>query len=317
MTKSALLEELLGNLLDALQLDACAVVDRDGLIIASVTAEGMNDDQVGAVTAMADKMVGRIKAEFGGQKSFFTITAVGEKKYAFASAGPEAILTLVSDQEIDDNKLRLYARHGAEKAAHLVRGEKTISVDLPQILEVIASFGGTLPKGTFSTKVVVCGDYKVGKTSLIRRFVEDKFQDDYLSTIGVDITKKSLQIAEDLAVNFLLWDIAGQSSTQMLPYRKRFYSGANCALLVYDKTRPETLENTKKWLKDIQSSVGRVIPIVLVGNKNDLVYDEKVSTAVAKQFAEDLGFHFIETSAKTGENVTDAFRYLAYKIVRA
>lgn len=285
--------------------------------MSSVVSKSLDEDRVGAVTSMADNLVDRIKSEFGTQDEFFSSSSIGGQKFVFVSAGTEAILTMVAG-DIDDSKLRVYGDHVARKITQVLSGASNLSLDLPKFLEIISQFtGGKIPKGTYSTKIIVCGDYMVGKTSLIRRFVEGKFQDDYLSTLGVDITKKTIDLASETTVNFIIWDIAGQSNMlQMAPQRKRFYNGANAALLVFDKTRHSTLESTAKWLKDIKDSVPDNIPIVLVGNKSDLVEKYEVTIQQALTKASDLGdFHLIETSAKTGENVEDAFRYLGYKIV--
>ncbi|MHA1731164.1 MAG: GTP-binding protein [Promethearchaeota archaeon] len=316
MSTKELLDELLENLVNAIEVEAAVVVDREGLVITSVMSKSVDEERVGAVTSMADSLVERIKNEFGTQENFLTTSALGDQKFLFTSAGPEAILTIVGGS-VDDTTLQVYGSHVAKKVEQIIAGETNISLNLPPILEVISKFsGGRVPEGQYSTKVIVCGDFMVGKTSLIRRFVENKFQDDYISTIGVDITKKSIPIGEKTQVNFIIWDIAGQTSAQMAAYRKRFYNGANSALLVFDKTRASTLEATSRWLGDIKKAVPERIPIILVGNKSDLVDKVEVTTESAQQKADELGgFHLIETSAKTGENVEDAFRYLAYKVV--
>ena len=102
----------------------------------------------------------------------------------------------------------------------------------------------------------------------------------------------------------------------MAPYRARFYNGANAAFLVCDRTRPETLESIKKWFDDIKQSVPKRIPMVIVGNKSDL--DElAVSEQSIQAMAEEFGFHYILTSAKTGVNVSDAFNYAAIRFLES
>jgi len=91
-------------------------------------------------------------------------------------------------------------------------------------------------------KLIITGLFQVGKTSLIKRFVENRFQESYISTIGVEISKKILKIGDSTEINTIIWDIGGQMQ-QMDPYRARFYNGANAAFIVLDRTRPETLKS--------------------------------------------------------------------------
>ena len=316
MSVDSQLNELLGNLVEKLHLDAAAVVDRDGLIIGSVMSPRIEgDEQIGGVTAVVDSLISRIKTEFGGKQEFENVMNVEDRKFCFTSAGPTAILTSVASSDVDENALKVYGKHVAEKVAKVLAGESDVPTSFPAILEVLSTLrGGKLPKGTFSAKLIMCGDYSVGKTSLIRRYVENKFVETYISTLGVDITKKEVELGEECAVNFVIWDIAGQRAA-IQQHRARFYGGANAAFVVYDKTRLDSFENITFWMNDIKASVPDAIPIILIGNKCDLTFDEKVTTDMVAARAEELGFHFIETSAKTGENVTEAFTYLAYQIV--
>ncbi|MFX1376529.1 MAG: Rab family GTPase [Promethearchaeota archaeon] len=173
---------------------------------------------------------------------------------------------------------------------------------------------GKLPIGKFSTKLIVVGDYKVGKTSLIMRFVQNLFQESYHSTIGVEISKKEMELSEDTIINFAIWDIGGQI-TQMAPYRKRFYQGAQSAFIVIDRTRSANQKSVDVWHNEIKKYVENDINIILVANKSDMVETLLISEEEIKEIADQKGFHYILTSAKTGENVNDAFLYIAYKFI--
>jgi small GTP-binding protein len=111
-----------------------------------------------------------------------------------------------------------------------------------------------------------------------------------------------------------LWDIGGQVG-QIAPYRHRFYEGASAAFIVIDRTRPNNLESVKIWIKDIKESVPDNIPVVIVGNKSDLKEELVISEEEIKILAKELGFHYILTSCKTGENVNEAFLYIAYRFI--
>jgi len=119
---------------------------------------------------------------------------------------------------------------------------------------------------------------------------------------------------EDTEINFVLWDIGGQISS-MASYRQRFYEGASAAFIVIDRTRPDNLESVNKWYKEIIEAVPRNVPVVIVGNKSDLQEEVVISEEEIKIVAKQLGFHYILTSALTGENVNEAFLYIAYRFI--
>jgi len=209
----------------------------------------------------------------------------------------------------------VYSEHIASKVELLITGAEKVSLEIPELIRVLSkSKEGTLIKGEFNTKLILCGDYQVGKTSLIKRFVDDSFQENYISTIGVEIHKKVEEISSGTIINFLIWDIGGQI-TQMAPYRNRFYSGANAAFIVVDRSRSNNQESVRFWFDDIKKSIPADIPIVIIGNKSDLVDEIVVSELDIKNLADEYGFHYILTSAKTGDNVSDAFLYVAFRFL--
>ena len=295
---------------------AVAICDRDGFIIASEDrAEFNNESIIGVLSAVLDSYIDRIKNEFGTESNFMNITTTGDKKFAYCSMGPNSILTSIANQTTTDIELRVFSEHIASKIELLISGNDKVSLEIPEIIRTLSKIkGGKLPLGDFSSKLILTGDYSVGKTSLIKRFVENIFQESYISTIGVEISKKTLELGETTNVNFIIWDIAGQRA-QMAPYRTRFYSGANSALIVIDRTRKDNLQSIEYWYNDIKKSISANIPIVIVGNKSDL--DDKIiiSENEIKEISEKYGFHYILTSARTGDNVNDAFLYIAYRFL--
>jgi small GTP-binding protein len=295
---------------------AVAICDRDGFIISSEDrAEFNNEPVIGVLSAVLDSYIDRIKDEFGTTSNFMNITTTGDKKFAYCSMGPNSILTSIATQNTTDIELRVYSEHIASKIELIIAGNDNVSLEIPEIIRTLSKVkGGKLPVGDYSTKLILCGEYMVGKTSLIKRFIEDKFQESYLSTLGVEISKKTLELAETTNVNFIIWDIAGQR-TQMAPYKKRFYSGANAAFIVIDRTREGNLKSMEYWYDDIKQAVSRSIPIVIVGNKSDLEDEIVISEEEIKGVTDKFGFHYILTSAKTGENVNDAFLYIAYRFL--
>lgn len=297
-----------------------AICDRDGFIIASEFKEGddeESDSVIGAMSAILDTYIDRIKSEFGTQGSFFNITMTGDKKFAYCSQGPLSILTTIADQSTSDIELKVYSEHIAGKVELILDGNEDVSPKIPHIIRALGKTrAGSIKNlaGEYSHKLILTGDYQVGKTSLIRRFVKNQFEKDYVSTIGVQISKKSINITDKVRMNFILWDIGGQVQ-QMAPYRAKFYNGANAAFIVIDRTRESSLSSVKKWYDDIKNSIPKNIPIVLVGNKSDLKAETMIKEEDIGKVAEDFGFHYILTSARTGENVNDAFLYIAYSVI--
>lgn len=163
-------------------------------------------------------------------------------------------------------------------------------------------------------KVILTGPAAVGKTSLLQRFVHDTFKEDYSLTIGVDFLSKKVELEDNESARLTIWDIGGQKRFEFM--RSKFYNGANGALLVFDLTRRETFEQIKESLEVLRREAGKDVDFILVGNKADLL--ESVGRVIpkkrAKNFAENQGSFYIETSAKTGDSVEDAFYQLTQKM---
>nr|MDO8114031.1 Rab family GTPase [Candidatus Sigynarchaeota archaeon] len=159
-------------------------------------------------------------------------------------------------------------------------------------------------------KIIVCGDPAVGKTSTILQYTNKAFKRTYLPTVGVNLTEKALEHDGKL-VNFIIWDIAGHA--KFSSFRKQFYAGAHGAILVYDITDLASFRNIKGWVKDVKSVLAG-IPVIVLGNKNDLESERKVPFADLEQLGKELSVKTLEISAKTGENVIRAFELLAEQL---
>jgi small GTP-binding protein len=165
-------------------------------------------------------------------------------------------------------------------------------------------------------KVIIIGPGAVGKTSLLHRFVENKFSFRYKLTIGADFLSKVIDYKPDTTVKLQIWDIGGQDRYKFL--RSSFFDGANGALIVFDLTRWHTFEELEDWLSDLHEFAGENIPFVLIGNKNDLVEksSELYERESAQVFAKKEKTYYVETSAKTGENVEGAFLNLTNRMIK-
>jgi Ras-related protein Rab-1A len=308
------LKKLLENYMTNVEgITAVVVCDREGFIITSESKREEEDDMVlGGIAVAVDSFIDRIKREFENISSFFNVTIIGDKKFAYCSSGKDSILTTISNLTTSESELRVYSEYVANKVELLLEGNENVSLEIPDLIKLLArTKDGKIPKGSFSTKLILTGDYAVGKTSLIARFVKNLFNNEYLSTIGVDILQKKINLSDNTQMNFVIWDIGGQI-TQMAPYRKKFYEGANSAFIVVDRTRVDSLKNVEDWYDEIIKHSSKDINIVIIGNKSDLTDEILVSRDDIKKVAEKYDFTYILTSAKTGENVFDAFLYCAY-----
>lgn len=166
------------------------------------------------------------------------------------------------------------------------------------------------------SKICLIGDWGVGKTSLIRKFVFDQFDDKYLVTFGTKVTKKRIKFRKNngniIDLNLMIWDIMGQKEfkkVQVLAYKN-----TNGIFLVCDVTRRETLESIPEWRSEIYKITGNV-PVIILANKSDLKEQNKVSTNDLAEMANKLQATYFYTSAKTGENVEIAFNKMGLKII--
>ena len=167
-------------------------------------------------------------------------------------------------------------------------------------------------------KLLLLGDGGVGKTSLILRYVENKFKEEYSMSLGVDFLTKTIEFVDDQdvqrTVSMQIWDIAGQS--RHVSYSHLYLRGALGAFYVFDLTRKESLLQIQdRW----QSQVLRVSPkclSILIGNKVDLKKQRTLTVAQTKRIRQAMHvIDYIETSAKTGHNVNEAFQTMATKIL--
>ncbi len=169
-----------------------------------------------------------------------------------------------------------------------------------------------------SKKICLVGDFNVGKTSLIRRFVDRQFSDQYLSTVGVKISRKNVELEEvagktNVQVQLLIWDLEG--STKFKAIAPTYLQGAKGVIIVADLTRSETIEHIEDHI-NLFLSINPKGQIIVALNKSDLLDDAKIAKMMASyQLDSEKISAIYHTSAKTGRNVDEIFQTLTGKIM--
>jgi len=161
-------------------------------------------------------------------------------------------------------------------------------------------------------KSIVVGDGGVGKTALTLRFSKGFFTEDYKMTIGVDFHVKTISIDAvegPIRAKLQIWDTGGQERFSSI--RPMYYRGSLGALLIFDLTNSASFEHLPQWIEEVRANVKTEIPLLLVGNKSDLLDQRAVSLEEINSFTNNFNLYYMETSAKTGEGVGDCFYILA------
>jgi len=160
-------------------------------------------------------------------------------------------------------------------------------------------------------KLLLIGDSGVGKSCLLLRFADDTYTESYISTIGVDFKIRTIEL-DGKTIKLQIWDTAGQERFRTIT--SSYYRGAHGIIVVYDVTDQESFNNVKQWLQEIDRYACENVNKLLVGNKCDLTNKKVVDYTSAKEYADQLGIPFLETSAKNATNVEQAFMTMAAEI---
>ena len=153
-------------------------------------------------------------------------------------------------------------------------------------------------------KYIIIGDSSVGKSNILLNYLQGKFYEEFQPTIGVEFGAKNIQI-QDKIYRIQIWDTAGQELFRSIT--RSYYKNCVCSCVVYDITNRSSFENVKNWIEDCKKHCPKTVILVLVGNKIDLEASRNVSYEEGKAFAKKYGMLFLETSAKTGKNISDIF----------
>jgi len=330
--KEKLFSDLFKNFLEIdADLEAVIVSDREGFVIAGEKREEVDIELISVLTALINPILDRIRNEFAFKLRNASSFDTDQFRLLFISIDENITLSIVLNNIGSIDSISPYAYFLAEKVAQILfssEGDK-IHVSIPNF-QVESDTSSDSPKikeqiyqmrlesgGKYRFKFVIIGDHMVGKTSIIRRFVENRFTTDYRATIGLNILTHKLEFYGNEVI-FSLWDVGAQEVFKR--FRKTYYQGVQASFIVFDLTNKESFINVKKWFNELKQLTGsREIPIIIVGNKSDLSEEREVDFQFAIKLVNELasevydgGLSYIETSALNGDNVEDAFSLMAY-----
>ena len=162
-------------------------------------------------------------------------------------------------------------------------------------------------------KILILGDSKVGKSCFLTRYADKTYQEDYLSTIGMDYKIKNYELENGDIIKLYIWDTAGQDRFRSIT--SNYYKGADGIILIYDITKQETFNNVRNWITSIKEEAPAKVVLILVGNKVDDEKNRAVPKSEGEKIADEYNLPFLECSAKSDINVTETFDVLIKKIV--
>jgi Ras-related protein Rab-1A len=151
-------------------------------------------------------------------------------------------------------------------------------------------------------KILILGDSGVGKTSILIKYINNKFDESHIATIGVDYMDKTIKY-KNINVKLQIWDTSGQEKFRSIA--RNFYRNSDAIFIVFDLNNKDTYNSIKQWINDVEEYCPNIKKILL-GNKSDL--EKNVSEEIIKNFAKENNLQYFETSAKNGTNIKEAFK---------
>jgi Ras-related protein Rab-6A len=355
MNKKQLFESIFNNFLNQnTEVEAIIVSDTDGFVIAGEKRMDIDIEIVSFLTAVINPLIERVREEFSFKKFGTASIDTEEHRLLFILINEATTLSLVVQSMASVDSIAPYAYFLAEKAAQILDASETglIQISIPDFKfggEVCSDTGRLKNQlyqskieqgGIYRFKFIVIGDHEVGKTSIIRRFVEGNFEEKYRATIGLNVLSHGFN-AFGNKIDIMLWDIGAQKYFKR--YRKTYYKGAQAAFIVFELTNKESFENVTYWHNELKEFIDyKDLPIIIIGNKTDLLEQRVVSHEEGVQLASDLSkltelsentamsdysdlssienssqtkISYIETSAKTGNRIQDAFNLISYHFI--
>ncbi len=322
------LNELLSNLLDVVpNLLAAFITDLDGLNIANQSRKEVDENKIGAIMAAIDQTIKRIKtsAEISLGSG---IIDTDEFQIVFIklNSSTPVLFVMVADHYTIIDPFIPYSYLIAEKISFILNNRFT-SLSIPFLGSDGTIESPTLEKKNYKkhhiVKLMVLGDEKVGKSSLLNLYINGDYITDYKPTIGLAIYSKDFPLSKTVNLTFHMFDMSGQKNLakiRKLCFLQFFIQSqlnnncTNAFFVVFDSTKPETLKNTRYWLDETRKFINHSnVPFILVANKIDLIDNREEIQGMARSILEEYNCQYIETSAITGEGLDEIFTILATK----
>jgi len=302
------------------------VVNREGLIVDILTKESDKPDEkkfIGAFSSLIELVLKKLTQDFDlgtfGAGSFDT----DKYRFIFCESGSDHVLVSILNSNALVDDVFPYTYLTADKVARIIDGDLPVSPVIPKVkrdTEVekirrkMEHYQSKPHSREYVYKLSLIGDGGVGKTSLVQRFVYGIFKADYKATIGTFISKKECEFKElGTSVRFMIWDLAGQSQFERL--WPDYLTDSRAGIIVFDITERESFKNVKKWYDIITRVALPNIILILVGNKVDLATTRVISTEEGMELAKELNIYYMETSAKTNQNIENVFEWIALQII--
>jgi len=308
MSKTNLLNELLKNLISEIKdLVAILIVDSNGLIMAQQSIKGFKEEIFAVIISIVEDNLEKIKKYADISVGSGTIH-MNDYQLFYVEMGiiNPGLFVMVTDPYTNLNDFIPYSYIVAEKASNILNNKET-SIELPKI-----NGNGNIifddPSSSFSktNKIVIIGPDSVGKTSLVDMYLNGKFGNDYIPTIGLSINKKSFEITKNMSIEFQIFDMGGLKSFKKL--RKHYYQDAKVVIILFDYSKLNTLENINEWIEESRHFIKKTnVNYYLVGNKIDLINDRESIRNSAIDLSYHNNFSYYETSACTGEGIDELF----------
>jgi small GTP-binding protein len=291
---------------------AALVVDLDGLIIARSSVKGFDEELIGAIMAILDQTISKIKryAETSFGSGTFD-TDDFQLFYMELGNNVPAIFVLVADHYCNIDQYIPYAYIVADKIS-IILGNHNTSLQIPKLNdkgELILPAEENNKNNV--KKITLVGSEAVGKTKLARVYCGANIEENgvYKPTIGISINEKELQVASNFKLTLYILDLSGLKS--FVKIRKFYYKYSDAVLVLFDYTNISTFEKITDWIEESRHFLrNTTIPIILIGNKIDKIEDREEIKSKAFSLAEQYNFPFFETSSLTGEGIDELFTYL-------
>ncbi|MHA1914483.1 MAG: Rab family GTPase [Promethearchaeota archaeon] len=302
------------------------VVGKEGLVVDILTTEKDKVDEkkfIGAFGSLAELVLRKITQDYDigtfGAGTFDT----DKFRFIFCESGADHVLVSILRPTAFVDDIFPYTYLTADKVARIIEGDLPVSPVIPRIKKKaeldkvkhkMEYYQKTALSSYYVYKLSLIGDEGVGKTSMVQRYVHDIFKKDYRATIGTFISKKECKFEElETSVRFMIWDLAGQAQFSRL--WPDYLTDSRAGIIVFDITNRNSFENVEKWYGILSEVASPNLVLILVGNKVDLADSRTVSLEEGVALAEKLGIPYMETSAKTNENIDDVFEWIALQII--